>query len=49
MNFRFIMVAICGVRMVLTLDMMISLYDYEDPRDFVRDECLDSCEFHAPD
>ena len=23
--------------------------DNEDPRDFVREEWLDSCEFHAPD
>ena len=30
-------------------DDQSELSDYEDPRDFVCDECLDSCEFHAPD
>ena len=30
-------------------DDQSELSDYEDPRDFVRDEWLDSCEFHVPD
>ena len=30
-------------------DDQSELSDYEDPRDFFRDEWLDSCEFHAPD
>ena len=29
-------------------DDQSELSDYEDPRDFFRDEWLDSCEFHAP-
>ena len=30
-------------------DDQSELSDYEDPRDFFRDEWLGSCEFHAPD
>ena len=29
-------------------DDQSELSDYEDPRDFFRDEWLDKCEFHAP-
>ena len=54
MNFRFIMVAICGIRMVLTLaiqtTMMISrnYLIMKTPRIFFRNEWLGSCE-HALD
>ena len=30
-------------------DDQSELSEYEDPRDFFRDEWLDSCEFHEPD
>ena len=36
---------VCGIRNVMTLDIS----DYEDPRDFYRDEWLDSCELNASD
>ena len=55
MNFQFIMVVICGFPDGSDFgysdcyDDQSELSDYEDPRDFFRDEWLDSCEFHAPD